>query len=99
MFGQADTRESTTGACRRLSGWRPTPRPMSSVDVRQLVQVGDLLLFQTFLRLSAGRTGQLLNISSLASDSGISPPTARSWLSVLEASYIAFRLATVHSLT
>ncbi len=61
-------------------------------DVRQLVQVGDLLLFQTFLRLCAGRTAQLLNVTSLAADAGISPPTARSWLSVLEASYIAFRL-------
>jgi predicted AAA+ superfamily ATPase len=61
-------------------------------DVRQLIQVGDLLLFQTFLRLCASRTGQILNLSSLASDCGISQPTARSWLSVLEASYIAFRL-------
>ncbi len=61
-------------------------------DVRQLVQVGDLLLFQTFLRLCASRTGQILNLASLASDCGVSQPTARSWLSVLEASYIAFRL-------
>ena len=61
-------------------------------DVRRLVNVGDLLLFQTFLRLAAGRTGQLLNLSSLANDCGISQPTARSWLSVLEASYIVFRL-------
>jgi uncharacterized protein len=61
-------------------------------DVRQLVNVGDLLLFQTFLRLCAGRTGQLLNLSSLANDCGISHATARSWLSVLEASYIVFRL-------
>jgi predicted AAA+ superfamily ATPase len=61
-------------------------------DVRQLVNIGDLLLFQTFLRLCAGRTGQILNLSSLASDCGISQPTARSWLSVLEASYIVFRL-------
>ena len=61
-------------------------------DVRQLVNVGDLLLFQTFLRLCAGRTGQILNLSSLANDCGISHPTARSWLSVLEASYIVFRL-------
>lgn len=61
-------------------------------DVRKLVHVGDLLLFQTFLRLYAGRTGQLLNLSSLANDCGISHPTARSWLSVLEASYIVFRL-------
>jgi predicted AAA+ superfamily ATPase len=61
-------------------------------DVRQLVKIGDLLLFQTFLRLCAGRTGQLLNLSSLANDCGISHPTASSWLSVLEASYIVFRL-------
>lgn len=61
-------------------------------DVRRLVSVGDLLLFQTFLRLCAGRTGQLLNLSSLANDCGISQPTARKWLSVLEASYIVFRL-------
>ncbi len=66
-------------------------------DVRQILQVGDLLLFQTFLRLCAGRTGQLLNLSSLAGDSGISSPTARSWLSVLEASYIAFRLPQLHA--
>lgn len=44
------------------------------------------------LRLCAGRTGQLLNLSSLAGDCGISHPTARSWLSVLEATYIVFRL-------
>jgi hypothetical protein len=61
-------------------------------DVRRLVSVGDLLLFQTFLRMCAGRTGQLLNLSSLANDCGISQPTARKWLSVLEASYIVFRL-------
>jgi len=61
-------------------------------DVRQLVNVGDLVLFQTFLRLCAGRTGQLLNLASLAGDCGISPATAKSWLSVLEASYVLFRL-------
>ena len=61
-------------------------------DVRQLIRIGDLVLFQTFLRLCAGRVGQLLNLSSLAADCGISQPTARSWLSVLEASYLAFRL-------
>jgi len=64
-----------------------------SARVRQLVNVGDLLVFQTFLRLCASRTGQILNLASLASDCGISHPTARSWLSVLEASYIVFRLA------
>jgi Predicted ATPase (AAA+ superfamily) len=62
-------------------------------DVRQLLNVSDLLTFQTFLRLCAGRTGQLLNLSSLGSDAGITHNTARSWLSVLEASYICFRLS------
>jgi predicted AAA+ superfamily ATPase len=46
----------------------------------------------TFLRLCASRTGQLVNLSSLADDCGITQPTARSWLSVLEASYLVFRL-------
>ncbi len=61
-------------------------------DVRQLLNVTDLLAFQTFLRLCAGRTGQLLNLSSLGSDAGITHNTARSWLSVLEASYLCIRL-------
>jgi hypothetical protein len=61
-------------------------------DVRQLLNVSDLLAFQTFLRLCAGRTGQMLNLSALGSDAGITHNTARSWLGVLEASYICFRL-------
>lgn len=66
-------------------------------DVRQLLQVGDLVTFQTFLRLCAGRVGQILNLSSLASDCGISHTTARAWLSVLEASDIVFRLPPFHA--
>ena len=66
-------------------------------DVRQLLKVGDLLSFQTFLRLAASRTGRLLNLDSLASDCGISHGTAKAWLSVLEASYIAFRLPPFHA--
>jgi len=66
-------------------------------DVRGLLNVGDLEAFQTFLRLCAGRVGQLLNLSSLAADCGISQPTARRWLSVLEASYIALRLPPFHA--
>ena len=66
-------------------------------DVRQILQVGDLLAFQTFLRLAAARSGQLVNLVALANDCGISQPTARSWLSVLEASYIAFRLPPFHA--
>ena len=57
-------------------------------DVRQVLQVGDLVTFQTFLRMSAGRAGQLLNLSALGSDCGITHATARRWISVLEASYV-----------
>ena len=65
-------------------------------DVRHIVNVGDLLTFQTFMRLCAGRAGQLLNLSSLAADCGITHMTARSWVSVLEASFIAFRLPSLY---
>lgn len=61
-------------------------------DVRQVVNVGDLSAFQTFLRLCAGRSGQLLNHTQLGADCGISHNTAKSWLSVLETGFIAFRL-------
>jgi uncharacterized protein len=66
-------------------------------DVRAILSVGDLLAFQTFLRLCAGRTGQLLNFSALAADAGVTHNTARSWLSVLEAGYVAWRLPPFHS--
>lgn len=65
-------------------------------DVRQMVNVGDLLVFQTFLRLCAGRVGQLVNLSALGADAGVTHMTARAWLSVLEASFIAFRLPPLH---
>ena len=61
-------------------------------DVRDILNVGDLEAFQRFMGLCAGRTGQLLNLSGLAADCGISHTTARRWLSVLEASFIAIRL-------
>jgi hypothetical protein len=61
-------------------------------DVRTMVNVRDLGLFRDFTRLCAGRTGQILNLSALASDCGISHNTARGWLSVLEASYIVHLL-------
>lgn len=65
-------------------------------DVRQITQVHDLSAFQRFLRLCAGRTGQLLNLSNLAQETGIAQSTARAWLSVLEASYIVFLLPPHH---
>jgi hypothetical protein len=61
-------------------------------DLRQLLNVRELATFQRFLRMCAARVGQLLNLSSLAVDCGITHNTARSWLSVLEASYLVFLL-------
>lgn len=61
-------------------------------DVRQLLAVRDLDLFQRFVKLCAARTGQLLNLSALAADCGISQPAAREWLAVLETSYLVMRL-------
>ena len=65
-------------------------------DVRSVSNVGDLVAFQRFVQLSAGRLAQLLNLSSLASDCGVSQPTAKAWSSVLEAGFIAFRLPSYH---
>lgn len=59
-------------------------------DVRQILNIQDLATFQRFIQLCAGRIGQLLNLSSLASDTGISRVTAQSWLSVLQASHLIF---------
>lgn len=61
-------------------------------DIRVLKNIGDLSRFTRFIKLCAGRIGQLLNLSSLAVECGISVPTASSWLSVLEASYICYLL-------
>lgn len=65
-------------------------------DVRDLLQVGDLEPFGRFVRLCAGRCGQLLNLSSLAADAGISHMTARRWLSTLEASFVIYLLRPHH---
>jgi len=56
-------------------------------DVRNLTQVADLTSFERFVRLCAIRTGQLLNVSELARDTGISQPTANRWLSILRSTY------------
>lgn len=61
-------------------------------DVRQIKNIGDHNLFVKFIKLCAGRVGQVLNLSSLANECGITQPTAQSWLSILEAGFIAFRL-------
>ncbi len=65
--------------------------------VRQGVNVGDLLGFTSFLKLCAGRTGQEINLSALGGDAGVSHNTAKSWLSILEASFIIHRLPAWHA--
>jgi predicted AAA+ superfamily ATPase len=61
-------------------------------DVRQIANLSNLSAFETFMKLLAGRCGQLLNLSSLANDVGVSSSTISAWLSILEASFIIFRL-------
>lgn len=61
-------------------------------DVRQLTNLLDIGQFQLFIKLCAGRIGQLLNISSLANDCNITVNTAKAWLALLEQSYIIFQL-------
>ncbi|MPM89130.1 hypothetical protein SDC9_136238 [bioreactor metagenome] len=61
-------------------------------DVRQLINVADQHTFETFIKLLAGRVGQVVSLNSLAGDVGVSSTTLAAWLSVLEASYIIFRL-------
>lgn len=65
-------------------------------DVRQVLRVQDLATFQRFVRLCAGRTGQLLNLSALAGEAGITHTTARAWLSVLESSDVLYLLPPYH---
>jgi uncharacterized protein len=61
-------------------------------DVRQLINVKEIRNFRAFLGMCASRAGQMLNLNTIAGDCGISQPTARAWLTVLEASYIVFTL-------
>ncbi|HEY85115.1 MAG TPA: ATP-binding protein [Chloroflexi bacterium] len=65
-------------------------------DVRLIKNITDANAFIQFTQLCAGRSGQLLNYASLANDAGISPNTARAWISILEASYIVYRLHPYH---
>jgi predicted AAA+ superfamily ATPase len=61
-------------------------------DVRNLLQVGDIDSFSGFVRLVAGRTGQLVDLAGLGSDAGVSHTTAKRWLSVLNTSFVTFTL-------
>ena len=66
-------------------------------DLRYFTQVGDLSTFKKFMGICAARIGQLLNLTSLARDCGISDATAKRWLSILEASYIVYLLQPYHN--
>jgi predicted AAA+ superfamily ATPase len=66
-------------------------------DVRQVLNVGDLASFRRFLRLCAARSGQLLNLSALGADAGVTHNTAKAWLSVLEATYLVALLPPWHA--
>jgi len=61
-------------------------------DVRKISDIKNLILFQTFIKLCAGRIGQVLDYASLSNDVGVSSNTIKHWISILEASYIVFRL-------
>lgn len=61
-------------------------------DIRQLINLKNISIFEKFLKLLAGRVGQILNLNSLANDVGASSTTLREWLSMLEASFIIFKL-------
>lgn len=65
-------------------------------DISDLVQVRDLSLFRKFVKLCAARVGQILNLNSLANDCGITQPTAKSWLTLLETSYVVYLLYPYH---
>ena len=65
-------------------------------DVRQIIEVQNLSLFQRFLKMCAARCGQLMNMSSMANDCGVSHKTIAAWLSVLEAGYVVFMLQPHH---
>jgi uncharacterized protein len=61
-------------------------------DLTELIQVKDLKLFRNFITLCAARVGQLINLNSLANECGITQPTAKAWINVLETSYIVYQL-------
>ena len=65
-------------------------------DVRQMINVRDLSVFRTFVRLCAARTAQQVNLTGLATDSGVSVNTVKGWLSILQASYVTFTLPQHH---
>jgi predicted AAA+ superfamily ATPase len=65
-------------------------------DLRQLIHIRELSLFQKFIRICAGRTGNIFNASALAEETGVSVKTVQSWVSILETSYVLMRLQPYH---
>lgn len=61
-------------------------------DIRDTINITNITSFTNFVRLLAGRTGQIMNFNSLGSDAGVTQPTAKSWLTALETTFICFRL-------
>jgi predicted AAA+ superfamily ATPase len=66
-------------------------------DIRQIVNVTNLNAFQKFMRLAAGRIGQLLNYNNIANELGVDSKTVKSWFSILEAGFIIFFLQPHHN--
>lgn len=66
-------------------------------DVRRIGEIRNLSSFRSFVRLCAGRIGQVVNVASLGADAGVSHTTAQKWIFLLEASYIIFRLPPFHA--
>lgn len=66
-------------------------------DIRRMGEIRNLSAFRRFVRLCAGRVGQLLDYSALGADAGVTHSTARGWFSLLEAGYVAFRLEPFHT--
>ncbi len=65
-------------------------------DVRQIINLKDLSLFEKFIKLLAGRVGQIVDYSSLANDVGVDAKTIKNWISILEVSFIVYRLTPYH---
>lgn len=66
-------------------------------DLRQIINIKNLALFEIFVKLCAGRVGQIFNAAALSNEVGVSQPTIKEWLSILESSYIIFRLRPYHA--
>ena len=75
-----------------LSTYRNYFRTYVERDVRSLINIRNIIQFENFLKILAGRIGQVINLNSLSNDIGVSNTTLTQWLSILEASYIIFRL-------